>query len=229
MPASFSLFDHVRAGDALDTLPILAKEGLTPFDFIFIDADRANNPTYLEWAITLVRPDTVIIGDNVVRNGAVTDASSTDPNVVWIRQFCHLLVEHPRLSTTAIQTVGSKGFDGVAIALVTAGLSGFWPSRPPTRHDEWRLGPMLTPMLAIFSIALGGSTPFFAFALAAGGMAWFAFAGATLGAFAVSLIAAMLGEAGWQALPLRTLRAIAAALFLIAGIVVALRVFGLVG
>jgi predicted O-methyltransferase YrrM len=118
--AGLSRIVDIRAGTALDTLPILATEGIAPFDFIFIDADKANNPTYLEWSLALARPGTVIIGDNVVRNGAVADATSTDPHVVGIRHFCQLLAEHPRLSATAIQTVGSKGFDGFSFARVTA-------------------------------------------------------------------------------------------------------------
>ena len=117
--AGLSHVVDIRVGNAIDTLSTLASEGIAPFDFIFIDADKPNNPTYLEWSVALARPGTVIIGDNVVRNGAVADATSTDPNVMGIRQFCQLMTEHPRLSATAIQTVGSKGFDGFSFALVT--------------------------------------------------------------------------------------------------------------
>jgi predicted O-methyltransferase YrrM len=118
--AGLSHIVNIRVGNALDTLPRLAQEGHAPFDFIFIDADKPNNPTYLEWALRLARPGTVIIGDNVVRNGAVADSTSSDPNVVGVRQFIELMAAHPRLSATAIQTVGSKGCDGFSFAIVTA-------------------------------------------------------------------------------------------------------------
>ena len=113
---------EVRLGGALDTLPQLAVEGRGPFDLIFIDADKPNNPDYLVWALTLARRGTLIIADNVVRNGAVVDAAATDPSVEGVRRFNELLAADPRLSATAIQTVGSKGYDGFAIALVTDGL-----------------------------------------------------------------------------------------------------------
>lgn len=117
--ADLSHIVDIRVGNALETLPKLAQEGRAPFDFIFIDADKPNNPTYLEWAVRLSRPGTVIIGDNVVRNGAVADATSRDPNVVGVRQFIELMAANPRLSATAVQTVGSKGFDGFSLAIVT--------------------------------------------------------------------------------------------------------------
>jgi predicted O-methyltransferase YrrM len=109
---------EVRVGPALDTLPRLQSEGAAPFDFIFIDADKPNNPSYLEWALALSRPGTVIVADNVVRDGAVVDARSTDANVLGIRRFTELVAASPRLSATAIQTVGSKGYDGFALAIV---------------------------------------------------------------------------------------------------------------
>ncbi|MFZ6864838.1 O-methyltransferase, partial [Undibacterium sp. Ji67W] len=87
---------------------------------IFIDADKPNNPHYLEWSLKLSRPGTVIIGDNVVRNGAVADADSQDANVQGVRRFFELMAANPRLSATAIQTVGSKGFDGFSMAIVNA-------------------------------------------------------------------------------------------------------------
>ena len=105
---------EVRIGKALDTLPLV--EG--PFDMIFIDADKVNYPGYLTWAIKLSRSGTVIIADNVVRNGAVIDAASSDLNVQGVRRFNELLAAEPRLSATAIQTVGSKGYDGFALARV---------------------------------------------------------------------------------------------------------------
>jgi predicted O-methyltransferase YrrM len=110
---------EVRVGKAIDTLPLLEAEGIGPFDLIFIDADKPSNPAHLAWSIKLSRPGTVIIGDNVVRNGAVADAASTDRNVVGVRQFFDLMAQHPRLSATAIQTVGSKGYDGFSMAIVT--------------------------------------------------------------------------------------------------------------
>lgn len=108
----------VRVGPALETLPSLQAEGVTPFDLVFIDADKPNNPRYLEWAIRLTRPGGIIVGDNVVRGGAVADATSTDPNVVGVRDFITAMGKHPRLSVTALQTVGGKGYDGFALAIV---------------------------------------------------------------------------------------------------------------
>ena len=108
----------LRIGAALDTLPRLEAEGLGPFDLIFIDADKPNNPHYLAWALRLSRPGTVIIGDNVVRDGAVVDANSSDDRVQGVRAFFDMLATEPRLSATALQTVGSKGWDGFTIAVV---------------------------------------------------------------------------------------------------------------
>ena len=104
----------LRCGAALDVLPSLAG----PFDFVFIDADKPNNSGYLRWALALSRPGTVIIGDNVVRGGAVTDPSSADPSVQGVRAFLAAMAAEPRLSATAIQTVGEKGWDGFALAIV---------------------------------------------------------------------------------------------------------------
>ncbi|WP_437737209.1 O-methyltransferase [Sorangium sp. So ce1335] len=111
---------EVRLGRALDTLPALAAEGRGPFDFIFIDADKPSNPDYFAWALRLSRRGSVIVVDNVVRKGAVADPESADPNVQGARRLAELLAVEPRVSATAIQTVGSKGYDGFAIALVTA-------------------------------------------------------------------------------------------------------------
>jgi predicted O-methyltransferase YrrM len=104
----------VRQGAALDLLP--SVEG--PFDLIFIDADKPNNPGYLEHALRLSRSGTVIILDNVVRDGRVTDASSADRNVQGSRAAFDFFRDHPKLDTTALQTVGLKGYDGFALALV---------------------------------------------------------------------------------------------------------------
>ena len=109
----------IRVGAALESLPEIEKEGLAPFDFIFIDADKPNNPSYLEWAIKLSRTDTIIIVDNVVRDGEVADASSTDPTILGTRKMFELMSRDVRLSSTALQTVGSKGYDGFALAIVT--------------------------------------------------------------------------------------------------------------
>jgi len=111
---------EVRVGPALESLPKLADENPEPFDLVFIDADKVNNPHYIEWAVRLTRPGSVIVLDNVVRGGAVTDAASTDPSVRGTRAALELIASHPKLSGTAVQTVGSKGYDGFALARVLA-------------------------------------------------------------------------------------------------------------
>jgi len=108
----------LRIGLALDTLPQLENEHAGPFDLIFIDADKPNNTAYLTWALRLSRKGTLIIVDNVVRDGAVLDASSADGSVQGARDVLEMLGSEPRLSVTALQTVGSKGYDGFAMALV---------------------------------------------------------------------------------------------------------------
>jgi predicted O-methyltransferase YrrM len=109
----------VRLGAALDTLPRLAEHGEGPFDFIFIDADRANLSEYFDWALKLSRRGSVILVDNVVRKGGVIDAASTDSNIIGVRRFGERLAAETRVSATMVQTVGSKGYDGFAVALVT--------------------------------------------------------------------------------------------------------------
>ncbi len=109
---------EVRTGAALKTLPKIEAEGLGPFDFVFIDADKVNNAAYLEWALKLSRPGTAIVVDNVVREGEVVDAQSADPDVVGVRRMFEAMAREPRLSATAIQTVGAKGWDGFLLALV---------------------------------------------------------------------------------------------------------------
>jgi predicted O-methyltransferase YrrM len=96
----------------------LVAESAGPFDLIFIDADKPNNPAYLDWAMKLSRPGTVIIADNVIRDGAVIDADSGDDRVRGVRAFFDQMAADPRLDATALQTVGSKGWDGFAFALV---------------------------------------------------------------------------------------------------------------
>ncbi len=115
---------QMRVGAALETLPVLADEGAS-FDAIFIDADKQNYPGYLEWSLKLSHPGTLIIGDNVVRGGAVLDADGKDPGgtdgvVQGVRRFYELLAAEPRVDATAIQMVGAKGHDGFALALVTS-------------------------------------------------------------------------------------------------------------
>ena len=104
----------LQVGNALDVLPTLAG----PFDMIFIDADKPNNPHYIRWAMQLSRPGSVIVGDNVVRGGAVADPASEDANVKGVRDFLEIIAKEPRLDATAIQTVGEKGWDGFCLAIV---------------------------------------------------------------------------------------------------------------
>lgn len=110
----------LRLGQALDTLPKIAAEGRGPFDLIFIDADKANIPDYFTWALRLTRPGSLILVDNVVRGGAVIEPKSEDGSVQGVRKFFAMLAAEPRVTATAIQTVGVKGYDGIAIALVTS-------------------------------------------------------------------------------------------------------------
>lgn len=116
--AGLSEVVDLRVGRAIETLPQLTDQA--PFDLIFIDADKPSNPDYFTWALKLSRKGTLIIADNVVRDGAVIDADSDDPNVQGIRRFNELVAAEPRVSATAIQTVGSKGYDGFALILVTS-------------------------------------------------------------------------------------------------------------
>ncbi|MCM1973372.1 MULTISPECIES: O-methyltransferase [Streptomyces] len=111
---------EVRVGAALDLLPGLADENPAPFDVVFIDADKANNPHYLEWALRLTSAGSLIVVDNVVRGGRVADADADAPDVVGTRKAIEMIGSHPRLSGTAVQTVGSKGYDGFALARVLA-------------------------------------------------------------------------------------------------------------
>lgn len=97
---------------------MLAAEGANPFDFIFIDADKENNPAYLEWALKLSRPGAVIVVDNVARHGSVIESGSGKPDIVGTRRCLERMAAEPRLSATALQTVGVKGLDGFAIAVV---------------------------------------------------------------------------------------------------------------
>ena len=120
--ARAGLSDRVdlRVGAALETLPELVAEGLGPFDLIFIDADKQNYPGYFEWALKLARAGTLIVADNVVRNGAVADPETGDRNVLGARGLHELVGAEPRVSATTIQTVGAKGYDGFMFILVRA-------------------------------------------------------------------------------------------------------------
>jgi len=109
---------EVRVGRAIDSLPKLEAEGRGPFDLIFIDADKSGYPDYLRWALKLSRPGSMIIADNVVRKGEVANPASDDSMVLGARAYNALLAAEPRVSATVIQTVGSKGYDGLAIAVV---------------------------------------------------------------------------------------------------------------
>jgi predicted O-methyltransferase YrrM len=109
---------EIRLGPASQTLGRLVSENAAPFDFIFIDADKESYPEYLAWALQLSRPGTVILVDNAVRKGEIADSASTDPRVKGTQGAYDWLAGEPRVSATAIQTVGSKGYDGFILALV---------------------------------------------------------------------------------------------------------------
>jgi predicted O-methyltransferase YrrM len=117
--AGFASVVEVRLGDAHASIEKLVAEGAAPFDLIFIDADKSGIPHYLEWAIKLAHRGTLIIVDNVIRDGALIDAKNEDANVKGVRRLHEMLATEPRLSATTIQTVGSKGYDGFTLALVT--------------------------------------------------------------------------------------------------------------
>jgi len=109
---------ELREGAALDLLPRLVAEGAGPFDLVFVDADKPNLPAYFTWALRLSRAGSLIVVDNVVREGEVANASSQEPGVLGVRRMNELVAAEPRVSGTAIQTVGSKGYDGFALILV---------------------------------------------------------------------------------------------------------------
>ncbi|MFI6166847.1 O-methyltransferase [Nocardia sp. NPDC051052] len=108
----------IRVGAALDSLPVLADEQPEPFDLVFIDADKVNNSNYVQWALKLTRPGSVIIVDNVVRRGGLADATSEDEAIRASRAVVELFAAEPTLDATVVQTVGSKGWDGFAYAIV---------------------------------------------------------------------------------------------------------------
>jgi predicted O-methyltransferase YrrM len=116
--AGFSKVVDVRVGAALDSLPIIEAEKGGPFDLFFIDADKVNNPNYFEWALKLSRKGSLIIVDNVVREGGLADANSEDGAIRASRKVTEILGSDKRVDGTVIQTVGTKGYDGFAIAMV---------------------------------------------------------------------------------------------------------------
>lgn len=118
--AGFSALVDVRLGKAADSLAAMIAAGEAPFDLVFIDADKAGYPAYLEASLRLVRPGSIIVADNMVREGAVADANSRDASVRGVRQFNEIVAREKRLCATAIQTVGEKGYDGFVIARVLA-------------------------------------------------------------------------------------------------------------
>ncbi len=108
----------MRVGRALETLPKMAAEGRGPFDLVFIDVDKPANPDYFEWALALSRPGSLIVIDNVVRDGKVIEAASRDPDIIGVRRLFDVMAKDPRVVASAMQTVGVKGYDGFAMALV---------------------------------------------------------------------------------------------------------------
>lgn len=116
--AKLSKSVEIRLGTALESLPKLAKEKSRKFDLIFIDADKANIPDYFKWSLKLSRPGSLIIVDNVVRKGAVIQADTKDPDVQGVRKLNAMLAKEKRVTATTIQTVGSKGYDGITVAFV---------------------------------------------------------------------------------------------------------------
>jgi predicted O-methyltransferase YrrM len=132
--AGLSEMVEIRVGPAANSLAQLHSEGTEPFDLIFIDADKPSNAVYLDWALKLAKLGTLIVTDNVVREGSIADGGSTDPAIVGTRAMFERMGTEPRLSATAIQTVGSKGYDGFALAVVT--LSAGSGRLHPTHSDE---------------------------------------------------------------------------------------------
>jgi len=121
--AGLSSLIELRLGDARASIQQLAAEGAGPFDLIFIDADKESIPHYLEWSLKLSHRGSLIIVDNVIRDGALIDAKSKDGNVQGARRMHAMLAAEPRVSATTIQTVGSKGYDGFTLALVTTDVT----------------------------------------------------------------------------------------------------------
>ena len=108
----------IRVGPAIETLRALHSAGAQPFDLIFLDADKQSLPEYLDWSLKLSRPGTVIIADNVVRDGKVVDTKTDDPHVRGVQRYLERAAREPRLSTTAMPTVGARGYDGFSLSVV---------------------------------------------------------------------------------------------------------------
>jgi len=116
--AGLDAIAEVRVGSALEHLPLLDAEKAGPFDLVFIDADKENNPEYVSWALKLSRPGSVIVVDNVVRDGTVIDRTVNGPTIQGVRRMLEMVAREPRFDATALQTVGLKGYDGYAVLLV---------------------------------------------------------------------------------------------------------------
>ena len=116
--AGLDTIAEVLVGQAVDSLAALVDESVEPFDLVFIDADKERNPDYVTWALRLSRPGSVIVADNVVRQGRVVDAENRDPNITGTRRMFEMIAQEPRLESTAVQTVGLKGYDGFAVLRV---------------------------------------------------------------------------------------------------------------
>ena len=116
--AGLDTIAEVVVGPAVDSLAALVDESVEPFDLVFIDADKERNPDYVTWALRLSHPGSVIIVDNVVRQGRVVDAENRDPNITGTRRMFEIIAQEPRLEATAVQTVGLKGYDGFAVLRV---------------------------------------------------------------------------------------------------------------
>ena len=116
--AGLDTIAEVLVGQAVDSLAALVDESVEPFDLVFIDADKERNPDYVTWALRLSRPGSVIVADNVVRQGRVGDAENRDPNITGTRRMFEMIAQEPRLESTAVQTVGLKGYDGFAVLRV---------------------------------------------------------------------------------------------------------------
>ncbi len=116
--AGFASRVDLRIGPAAESLAVLVQKQVAPFDFIFIDADKASYPDYLQWSLKLSRPGALIVADNVVRDGKVIDPENPDPYIRGVRRFTEMVSAEPRLRATALQTVAGKGYDGFIIAVV---------------------------------------------------------------------------------------------------------------
>jgi predicted O-methyltransferase YrrM len=110
----------LRVGPALELLPALAAEGGEPFDLTFIDADKSNNAEYFRWALRLSKPGSLILVDNIVRKGAILDLGTSDEDVEGVRRLREFVAAEPRVAATMMQTVGPKGWDGIAFAVVVS-------------------------------------------------------------------------------------------------------------